>query len=442
MARRLITVPSEAPLTPEQFIAALDGWSASGGSFPEDIPLEHVVATADEAQAVCRALRSAHVQTTDSIGVPALHNLAAYFQSAQSPATAKVLKAWGAPILRDLLTKAFAQPFPALPAKDNDEKGSTYLFVLKVLTLYDEAGDGQLIVKAAREPQLRDEYMWSVVFEALSNGHPDLQLVIDRLRDPLPEGFLGVTYLDLCNEQANKDAAMRHPFATPDGLPRLASYLGERDPQKYSYAASAAVSIPFLESSTRRDLLERANRHPDRHVQLEAAWAGAKVGDTAGRDRLIEFCLDPRYSERAMQYLDELGFDNYAPAAARDPDFVAMAELAGWLAHPMEFGRPPTDIKMLDSRELFWPPTRDRRQLWLFRYRYDDTKDDGIGCVGSVTFALFGEATADLPPEDVYGLHCAWELEMNNDPLAPKKRSALAGRKLLAASNPGFSLAR
>jgi hypothetical protein len=51
--------------------------------------------------------------------------------------------------------------------------------------------------------------------------------------------------------------------------------------------------------------------------------------------------------------------------------------------------------------------------------------------VGSVTFALFGEATAELCPEDVYGLHCCWELARNEDPRAPEKRTARAGRELL-----------
>jgi hypothetical protein len=113
-----------------------------------------------------------------------------------------------------------------------------------------------------------------------------------------------------------------------------------------------------------------------------------------------------------------------------------MAEMSDWLAHPNEFGEPPTEIELLDTREMHWPPTNDIRRLWLFKYKYaghseDGTDDVGIGMVGSVTFALFGEATVDLCPEDVYGLHCCWELECNNDKRSPKKRSAAAGRKLL-----------
>jgi hypothetical protein len=96
-----------------------------------------------------------------------------------------------------------------------------------------------------------------------------------------------------------------------------------------------------------------------------------------------------------------------------------------------------------DTRERHWPPTNDRRQLWLFRYRYqpsqpedgsesDDLEDDAVGMVGSITMALFGEPTAELPPEDVYALHCCWELESNNDSRAPCRRSVKAGRKILA----------
>ena len=52
--------------------------------------------------------------------------------------------------------------------------------------------------------------------------------------------------------------------------------------------------------------------------------------------------------------------------------------------------------------------------------------------VGSITFSLFGETTEDLSPEDIYALHCCWELEVNDDPRAPEERTIEAGRKILA----------
>jgi len=36
-----------------------------------------------------------------------------------------------------------------------------------------------------------------------------------------------------------------------------------------------------------------------------------------------------------------------------------------------------------------------------------------------------------MPPEDIYALHCCWELQQNGDPRAPEELSVAAGRKLL-----------
>ena len=58
--------------------------------------------------------------------------------------------------------------------------------------------------------------------------------------------------------------------------------------------------------------------------------------------------------------------------------------------------------------------------------------------VGSVTFALSGESTPGLSAEQIYGLHCAWELEMKSDARAPQKRTAEVGIQILRKYNPGF----
>ena len=80
----------------------------------------------------------------------------------------------------------------------------------------------------------------------------------------------------------------------------------------------------------------------------------------------------------------------------------------------------------------------------MVRYEYAPDEeggepDAGYGMVGSVTFALFGESTADKTAEEVYGLHCAWELEMNEDRRAPAERTTRAGMAILAKHNPGFT---
>ena len=176
--------------------------------------------------------------------------------------------------------------------------------------------------------------------------------------------------------------------------------------------------------------------HPNAGVQMEAAWASAYRGGTAGLTFLARMCEDPRHSTAAQRYLNELGQGARVPPKALEPDFQAMAQMCNWLEHPNEFGEPPTDITLYDTRELNWLPTNDRRRVWLFRYSFagrnhDGSDEVGLGMVGSITFALFGETTADMSPEDAYGVHCCWELEVNDDPRAPAQRTAKAGRKLL-----------
>ena len=117
-----------------------------------------------------------------------------------------------------------------------------------------------------------------------------------------------------------------------------------------------------------------------------------------------------------------------------------MAEMVNWLSHPNEFGHPPSKIELYDTRTLFWPPTNDQRTVWLFKYTYtpqeaDGELDVGLAMAGSVTFALFGEATDKLSPEEAYGLHCAWELEMNEDSRVPKERSPQSGLQILKKYN-------
>ena len=126
-----------------------------------------------------------------------------------------------------------------------------------------------------------------------------------------------------------------------------------------------------------------------------------------------------------------------------------MAEMCTWLSYPTENGRPPDEITLYDTRVLTWPPTGDRRQFWIFKYRYEpgadgDGAEEDFGLVGStpfslsgVTFSLYGEITSPTP-EDVYGLHCCWELQMKKAPKVPKELSASYGRKMLAKANPQF----
>jgi hypothetical protein len=384
---------------------------------------DYVVRSKRDAEAVVQALeRIPRVpkQREDRFITSPLHHLVAFFQEAEGDAL-DVFRERGIPEL----TRIFDASFPPEDGDCDDLP-----FLLKVLVMYAAPAAINAVVRSARHPRTSDQYLWSVIFQIMQEGHPHAEEVIAQLSSPLPGGFAGVAFLDFANGLAINGRAARHPFHSPEGIARLEQYLTDMDPDKYSYAHSATAAIPFIDAGSRDRLLAIAAKHPDDSVQLESFWAAAKLGDENGVQALANASLDPRRGTTPLRYLEELGRLDAAPRETQSDEFLALSEMAEWLAHPNEMGKPPDSIRVLDTREMFWPPANDRRRLWLIAYDYSGG-ESGVGMVGSVTFALFGDTKSDLSPEDIYGLHCAWELEMNHDPRAPEPRTAAAGRKLL-----------
>ncbi len=355
-----------------------------------------------------------------------LQTLAILFQNESSDDATRLLRDRGMTELVRLFDAAIA--VPKCPAE-------AIMCVCKMFAVYVSNPGLERVVTAVR--RFPDEYMWEIVFGVYADeGHPLTTALIDKLRDPLPTEFAAVAYLDLVNDAAREKRIDAHPFDTEEGHNRLEAWLVDSALGDFSYAHSAAAALPFIESKARNSLAALAMDHPDTGVQIEAAWASAYRGSTAGVTYLARVCEDPHHSIRAQRYLEELGHADRVPPSALEPDFQALAQMCQWLSHPNEFGGPPTDVTLYDTRELDWPPTNDRRRVWLFKWTYtgrneDGTDEEGLGMVGSITFALFGETTADTSAEDAYAIHCCWELDVNDDPRAPTKRSAQAGRKLL-----------
>jgi hypothetical protein len=420
-------------MTPQDFIDCLDGWTRNGGPFPRIGP--HELTRVAEAQALCRATASPHIYTAGDYGRLALFDLMDFFQASETRESTYHLRDHGLPILRRILTDAFHR-------ESDEDKGardrrSALLFVVKVLAAYQQRGDAKMIVQAARDVRLADGYLWPTIFGMIAERHPEAVEICDGLSDPLPVGDLVMPYLDFANRLARERRISPHPFATDAGIERLSGFLADGDGDDRGSAISAASSIPFLPDEAREALLAKADAHPQPLVRLEAAWAMARVGSLTGHRNLVAFCRNPRFSSRATTYLEELGLAKLIPPETQRPDFRAMSQMSDWLAHPAEYGRPPDEITQYDTRELYWPPTQRRERLWLFKYRYEPDVDedlrDGIGLVGPITFSL-STTTPDLSPEDVYGLHCSWELRRG----AREMPSAADGRNLIAGLNPGF----
>jgi hypothetical protein len=423
---------------PSEFTRKLEEWTKSGGDLYEILGgwTNRRIKKPQEARAVCNALvalrQNPALNDDNSIARP-FSTLAGYFQSVASAAALEVFAQEGLPLLRERVA-AFDLGM--------DVANDDILFIIKILAMYRQSEDLPTIVAAARKPLETDSYMWSVIFGQFEDDHPLAVEMVDRLRAPLPDGFILVTYLDMANRLAIAGRLFEHPFDNAEGIAHLNRWLCATDPEEYSYAHSATAALPFIHDRSRRLLLDLAALHPSPEVRMEAAWAQARTGDEDGVRRLVDMSLQPALSQTAQTYLNELGRGDAIPDACNGPEFLVLAEMAGWLSHPMEFGRPPDKIEIFDTRSLYWPPTKTQLDVALVKYQFNSADgaepDIGVGMVGSTTFALFSDSTAELSPEDIYALHCCWELGDYGELNVPKERYIATGRQLLREHNEGF----
>ncbi|GAA4454526.1 hypothetical protein [Novipirellula rosea] len=319
-------------------------------------------------------------------------------------------------ILYDAGLPQLIRIFDGCAANVNNDNASDLLLILKILAIYGSEAGAERIVQSSRHPVLCEGYLWHPILSVFTKAHPHRDYVFAKIAEALPDGFLAVALLDAANGVAIEDNLDHHPFDNPEGHRRLKAWIEDRNPDHFSYAHSATAALPFVENPTRDQLLALAMDHVDEGVQMEAAWASGRMGRESGLKMLARYCLDVNHSDTAKRYLAELGREDLIPDDANDSDFQAKAEMAQWLAHPNELGRAPDELEIIDQRELAWPPEGQPRPFWIVRYLLKDRtgleKDDiGCGLVGSMTWCFFMSDTHRRPPEDIYAIHCFWEME-------------------------------
>jgi hypothetical protein len=320
---------AESKLT-SALIAALEDPKSAGDRI-QDVSQE-AAKSAGEAELIVRLLKLFPLPPGSSaeraVGSP-LRDVLVWMQGAkdEDEEAVAVFRELGAPELLRIFDEMIrlASPDNQLRAKDDDD----LLFLLKVVCLYAPKGGLERLVTAVRSPLLKKGYLWSVIFEIVSNDrHPWQTDIVEALRDPLPDGFTAVTYLELSNAVARSGKLARHPFDTEAGLALLQAWL--LDKERADYGHSAAASIPFLSPQAREKVQALADQHPNRAVQLEAAWAAAASGEARGYQALQAACADPREASAAMQYLTELGAEDRIPLHASSADFKAISEMCEW----------------------------------------------------------------------------------------------------------------
>ncbi len=383
-----------------------------GGNLEEEL-LElndYVINSRRDAKAICNALAQFPREGSTSEETKSdLEALCGLFQQVEGPHS---------PAFQVLSLEGHRQLFriyDVLIKKPEAEEGNELMHCLKTFAMYGSIKGAEKVVEAAKLPFNPESYFWNVIFEIFDSEHQHCEFVYRELSETIPPGFAGVTFLDGANNAMLEGGLKIHPFASPSGIARLREYIQNSDPDNYSYAVSAAVALAFLNDEVRNDLIALVWQHPDPKVRIEGAWAAAKSGDQSGFLRLTEYCETSAQSVLAQSYLEELGRADLIPASAKEPEFLALSEFANWLSHPNELGKAPDELKIVDRRDLKWPTESQAKPFTLIRYRLKDqtgleADDVDCGLVGSMTWCFFSYQMNQRPPEDVYAIHCYWEM--------------------------------
>lgn len=370
---------------------------------------DYQISSKKDAKSICKALRSLPSQkSNDPYGD--VHCLAALFQEVESrtcPAFEVLVDEGNAELIR---------LYDEIVRLNDEEKESDLLFLLKILVAYATKAGAQRVVDAAKSNLSPDSYPWCYVFGEFFEGHPQKEFVLGELSDPVPEGFLGICLLDCANEAATEEGLAKHPFDNPSGIERLNALLKNPDPEKSSFAISATSALPFISNPDQAQLTDVGMAHRDKTVQIAAASAAASAGMENGLSFLAKTCLDVDHSDVARKHLADLNRSDLIPKEAQDPDFLAKADFARWLAHSNELGESPDELEIIDKRELVWPLEDKPAPIWLIKYCLRDPyrlkKDDvDIGMVGKTTWCFFSHDMLKRPIEDCYAMHCYWEME-------------------------------
>ncbi len=363
-----------------------------------------------DAEAICQALAALLKREEEGTPLAAadFQELAALFQlvsDGDSPAF-ELLEPQGLPLLEKLYQRQLERADPT--------QTEHLLTGLQTFAMYGAKTAEDLILTAIQKKIGTDEFQWGPIFETVLTVPLPSDEFFARLKQNLPSGQAGLALLRAANNAALDGDLKSHPFDSAAGLNRLRVWLSDRynsDP-----ANSAAVALAFVSPEIRTQLLPLALNYPNPLAQMEAGWAAGRHGDEQGLRTLANFCRELEYSERAQRYLEEIGRGEVIPEEARAPDFLARAKFSDWLQHPNELGEAPDQVEVIDRRELKWPLEDEPRPFWLLRYTLrDDTglepDDVGVGLVGSLTWCFFDPQMLRRPPEDVYAIHCAWEME-------------------------------
>ncbi len=172
--------------------------------------------------------------------------------------------------------------------------------------------------------------------------------------------------------------------------------------------------------------MSQASELKHRRIQVEAAAGLARLQDPNGKQKLIELAQHPVVRPRVIAYAKELGIDNEISLEHRGTIASAESELALWLSMPEQMGLAPTDMKLVEQRELYWPSYENPVDCFLFEFAYGSGENAfrNVGISGPLTHA-FAADLQHLSRGDQFAAFAGWQTvsaEIFNVPIERAER--------------------
>jgi len=274
-------------------------------------------------------------------------------------------------------------------------------------------------------------------------AHYDATPLFPRLLDGLADPNLAVLILDLANYITRNKMAADHPASVrKDQLAVLLGGLIQRLTllQEQAMAAMTAEESPAAEAPDANipqqvaegvslavalchalaligDRSIVGKLYPmlelnHRQLRVEAAAALVHLGEKKVAEQLVKMAAEPSVRLRVLAYAEELDLIEDIAAEYRSPVAIAEAELVAWLSQPAQFGLPPHQCELLDSRTQFWPGYTKPITCYLFQYIYQFPQGSyaNVGIAGPLLRSITTDLNG-LPPEDIYALFAGWQTE-------------------------------
>jgi hypothetical protein len=149
-----------------------------------------------------------------------------------------------------------------------------------------------------------------------------------------------------------------------------------------------------------------------RRIQVEAAYALAKLKVDEGHTQLVALASDPVSRTRSIAYCEELGLADQIAEEHRTSLAMAESQLVQWLSQVEQMGFPPTEMELVDQRTMLWPGYESPQECFLFRFTFATSHQpySNLGIAGPVAKA-FGSDLANLPIDDVFSIFVGWDIE-------------------------------